>query len=167
MPRRSRSRSRSPSRRERRSSRERERRRHRRSRSRSPRRKSRSPHRSREHRSRSPRHKTSTGPGDLVDLPMMTVKLKERKEKDRERESTKAEKVVNQQPIDLTEDDFQGLPHDEADMMKIMGFGNFDSTKGKKVNGNDIYVANIPKKRRYRQYMNRRGGFNRPLDFIA
>lgn len=52
-------------------------------------------------------------------------------------------------------------------MMKIMGFGNFDSTKGKKVNGNDIYVANIPKKRRYRQYMNRRGGFNRPLDFIA
>ena len=27
------------------------------------------------------------------------------------------------------EDDFQGLPHDETDMMKIMGFGNFDSTK--------------------------------------
>lgn len=52
-------------------------------------------------------------------------------------------------------------------MMKIMGFGNFDSSKGKKVKGNDIYVANIPKKRRYRQYMNRRGGFNRPLDFIA
>uniref|UniRef100_A0A8W8ISX5 U4/U6.U5 small nuclear ribonucleoprotein 27 kDa protein n=1 Tax=Magallana gigas TaxID=29159 RepID=A0A8W8ISX5_MAGGI len=66
-----------------------------------------------------------------------------------------------------TKEDLKGLPQDEADMMKIMGFGNFDSSKGKKVKGNDIYVANIPKKRRYRQYMNRRGGFNRPLDFIA
>ncbi|XP_062566073.1 U4/U6.U5 small nuclear ribonucleoprotein 27 kDa protein-like [Saccostrea cucullata] len=149
MPRRSRSRSRSP-RRERRSSRERERRRHRRSRSRSPRRKSRSPHRSREHRehrSRSPRHK-------------------ERKEKHKERDSSTAEKVVHEKP-NVTEVELEGLPQDEAEMMKIMGFGNFDSTKGKKVNGNDIYVANIPKKRRYRQYMNRRGGFNRPLDFIA
>ncbi|XP_056004436.1 U4/U6.U5 small nuclear ribonucleoprotein 27 kDa protein-like [Ostrea edulis] len=146
MPRRSRSRSRSPKR-ERRSSKERERRRHRRSRSRSPKRKSRSPHRTREHRSRSPRHK-------------------ERKEKDRERESGKTEKAVYQQPI-IIDDEVEELPDDEVDMMKVMGFGNFDSTKGKKVNGNDIYVANIPKKRRYRQYMNRRGGFNRPLDFIA
>eukprot|EP00105_Crassostrea_gigas_P029033 XP_011450848.1 PREDICTED: U4/U6.U5 small nuclear ribonucleoprotein 27 kDa protein [Crassostrea gigas] len=146
MPRRSRSRSRSP-RRERRSSKERERRRHRRSRSRSPRRKSRSPHRTREHRSRSPRHK-------------------ERKEKEREREPKQVEKVVYEKP-EISEEDLKGLPQDEADMMKIMGFGNFDSSKGKKVKGNDIYVANIPKKRRYRQYMNRRGGFNRPLDFIA
>lgn len=76
------------------------------------------------------------------------------------------EKVVYEKP-EISEEDLKGLPQDEADMMKIMGFGNFDSSKGKKVKGNDIYVANIPKKRRYRQYMNRRGGFNRPLDFIA
>lgn len=55
----------------------------------------------------------------------------------------------------------------EAAMMKAMGFVSFDTTKGKKVQGNDIYVANTARKRRYRQYMNRRGGFNRPLDFIA
>ena len=76
-------------------------------------------------------------------------------------------------------------------MMKIMGFGGFDTTKGKKVPGNDVGSANIVQKRRYRcvqennviyldisnivieqnaffrQYMNRRGGFNRPLDSIA
>lgn len=33
---------------------------------------------------------------------ILTFVCRERKEKDRERESTKAEKVVNQQPIDLT-----------------------------------------------------------------
>lgn len=33
---------------------------------------------------------------------ILTFVYRERKEKDRERESTKAEKVVNQQPIDLT-----------------------------------------------------------------
>lgn len=59
------------------------------------------------------------------------------------------------------------MSESEIEMMKLMGFGSFDSTKGKKVEGNDVYVANIAKKRRYRQYMNRRGGFNRPLDFIA
>lgn len=48
-----------------------------------------------------------------------------------------------------------------------MGFCNFDSTKGKHVIGNAAYVANVVKQRKYRQYMNRRGGFNRPLDPVA
>ncbi|VDL33841.1 unnamed protein product [Hymenolepis diminuta] len=56
---------------------------------------------------------------------------------------------------------------EEKQMMKMLGFFNFDSTKGRHVTGNNVYVANIQKKRKYRQYMNRRGGFNRKLDPIT
>jgi len=52
-------------------------------------------------------------------------------------------------------------------MMKLMGFSGFDTTKGKHVPGADTSAVNIVQKRKYRQYMNRRGGFNRPLDFVA
>ncbi|KAF8481528.1 U4/U6.U5 small nuclear ribonucleoprotein 27 kDa protein, partial [Gautieria morchelliformis] len=55
---------------------------------------------------------------------------------------------------------------DESDMMALMGFGGFDSTKGKPVQGNQEGAVNIKKQRTWRQYMNRRGGFNRPLDKI-
>lgn len=41
---------------------------------------------------------------------------------------------------------------------------SFDSTKGKQVAGADVSAARINKRRKFRQYMNRRGGFNRPLD---
>lgn len=50
---------------------------------------------------------------------------------------------------------------DETRMMKLMGFGGFDSTKNKKVPGADVSGAKIHKPIKYRQYMNRRGGFNR------
>lgn len=49
-------------------------------------------------------------------------------------------------------------------MAKMMGFTNFDSTKGKQVEGNNVGNVRVAKKRKYRQYMNRQGGFNRPLD---
>jgi len=52
-------------------------------------------------------------------------------------------------------------------MLKIMGFVGFDSTKGKKVPGNDVSAVHIVPKRKYRQYMNRKGGFNRPLDYVG
>ena len=53
-------------------------------------------------------------------------------------------------------------------MMKLMGFASFDSTKGKKVDGSvNAYAINVSQKRKYRQYMNGKGGFNRPLDFIV
>lgn len=50
--------------------------------------------------------------------------------------------------------------------MAAMGLpaGGFGSSKGKAVAGNGHGVAKVVKKRRYRQYMNRVGGFNRPLD---
>jgi U4/U6.U5 tri-snRNP-associated protein 3 len=59
----------------------------------------------------------------------------------------------------------EGKSQDEVEMMKLLGFSSFDSTKGKHVEGAcNAGMANIQEKRRYRQYMNRKGGFNRPLD---
>ncbi|CAI7566759.1 unnamed protein product [Penicillium pancosmium] len=58
---------------------------------------------------------------------------------------------------DADEDEF------EAMMRKSMGFTRFRTTKNTKVPGNDIYGVRKEKKIEYRQYMNRTGGFNRPL----
>ncbi|KAJ1952589.1 U4/U6.U5 small nuclear ribonucleoprotein, partial [Dipsacomyces acuminosporus] len=66
------------------------------------------------------------------------------------------EKIVDEESLqDMTE---------EEQMMALMGFGGFDTTKGRAVPGNNAGLANVKKQRKYRQYMNRKGGFNRPLD---
>lgn len=53
---------------------------------------------------------------------------------------------------------------DELEMMKNLGIPlGFDSTKGKPVAGTDMSGVRVVTKRQPRQYMNRRGGFNRPL----
>lgn len=52
---------------------------------------------------------------------------------------------------------------DMAAMQALMGFGGFGTTKGKKVVGNNVGGVRKEKKSEYRQYMNRQGGFNRPL----
>ncbi|KAI9149433.1 U4/U6.U5 tri-snRNP-associated protein 3-like protein [Paramyrothecium foliicola] len=52
---------------------------------------------------------------------------------------------------------------DMAAMQAMLGFGGFGSTKGKKIAGNDAGGVRKEKKTEYRQYMNRQGGFNRPL----
>jgi U4/U6.U5 tri-snRNP-associated protein 3 len=47
---------------------------------------------------------------------------------------------------------------------QTMGFGGFKSTKNTKVPGNDRnYGVRRDKQLQARQYMNRQGGFNRPL----
>ena len=48
-------------------------------------------------------------------------------------------------------------------MRRNMGFSRFRSTKNTKIPGNNIYGVRKEKKTQYRQYMNRAGGFNRPL----
>lgn len=57
---------------------------------------------------------------------------------------------------------------EEEQMQALLGFGNFDTTKGKVVDDNATSAskgtAAKNKARKYRQYMNRAGGFNRPLD---
>ena len=74
-----------------------------------------------------------------------------------------AEAIVQ---VDAAE--LEGL--DEEEQMKLLlGFtGGFGSTKGEKVASNQstaaVGVAAKHKARKYRQYMNRKSGFNRPLD---
>ncbi|SCV70207.1 BQ2448_1601 [Microbotryum intermedium] len=50
-------------------------------------------------------------------------------------------------------------------MAAMMGFSSFDSTHAKHVQ-EDLADVEIKKPRTHRQYMNRLGGFNRPLDRI-
>ncbi|KAI9020498.1 hypothetical protein DFJ74DRAFT_707543 [Hyaloraphidium curvatum] len=45
---------------------------------------------------------------------------------------------------------------EEEKMMVLMGFGGFDSTKGKHVVGTDVSAADVKQQRTYRQYMNRK-----------
>ncbi|XP_068625975.1 U4/U6.U5 small nuclear ribonucleoprotein 27 kDa protein [Battus philenor] len=121
--------------------RERERRRPRtRSRSRSLERRRRSPERRRRSRSPSPLPTTSFAP--------------------------KPKKTFGERPI-VTPADLEGKTPEEQEMLKVMGFCGFDSTKGKKVEDNVEGEVHVVLKRKYRQYMNRKGGFNRPLDFVA
>ena len=61
----------------------------------------------------------------------------------------------------------EGKTDEEIEMLKVMGFAGFDTTKNKHVDGNASGCVNIQEKRKYRQYMNRKGGFNKPLDPIA
>ncbi|KZC06012.1 U4/U6.U5 small nuclear ribonucleoprotein 27 kDa protein [Dufourea novaeangliae] len=84
----------------------------------------------------------------------------------RDRPKPKQKPTATERPI-VTEADLQGKTPEEQEMMRIMGFCGFDSTKGKKVDGNDVGAVHVILKRKYRQYMNRKGGFNRPLDFVA
>lgn len=69
--------------------------------------------------------------------------------------------------IQVDQKELDGLDEEEQ-MQKLFGFGGFASTKGKSVEDNQSSaargVAAKNKARKYRQYMNRKGGFNRPLE---
>uniref|UniRef100_A0A1Q3EU34 U4/U6.U5 small nuclear ribonucleoprotein 27 kDa protein n=1 Tax=Culex tarsalis TaxID=7177 RepID=A0A1Q3EU34_CULTA len=80
--------------------------------------------------------------------------------------SSSSSRRLHAKPV-VTEADLEGKSPEEQEMMKTMGFCGFDSTKGKKVEGNNVGEVHVILKRKYRQYMNRKGGFNRPLDFVA
>ena len=57
-----------------------------------------------------------------------------------------------------------GTDPETWEMYKVMGFSSWRSTKETKVPGNDRnYGVRTEKRREARQYMNRQGGFNRPL----
>lgn len=70
--------------------------------------------------------------------------------------------------IEVNQEELEGLDEEEQ-MRKLLGFtGSFGSTKGSKVEDNHSSsakgVAAKHKARKYRQYMNRKNGFNRPLE---
>ena len=73
------------------------------------------------------------------------------------------ERIVEVNPEELEEMD------EEEQMRALLGFtSGFGSTKGQKVEDNHTTsakgAASKNKARKYRQYMNRKHGFNRPLD---
>ncbi|KAH6779461.1 U4/U6.U5 small nuclear ribonucleoprotein [Perilla frutescens var. hirtella] len=130
--------------------------RHTRSRTRSPDERDRHRHRHRHHRSRSrspttpprKRHKDDVVPKDKDD-----AVSKDKKQK----ENAIASNDEGNKDGDL-------MDEDEMEMMKKFGIPvGFDSTKGRPVAGNDVGAVRKVTKRQPRQYMNRRGGFNRPL----
>ncbi|KAL4884055.1 hypothetical protein BJY04DRAFT_21160 [Aspergillus karnatakaensis] len=65
--------------------------------------------------------------------------------------------------MDIDQDNADGEEDVEELMRRSMGFSKFRSTKNTKVPGNNAYGVRKEKKTEYRQYMNRQGGFNRPL----
>lgn len=75
----------------------------------------------------------------------------------------------------------QGQDEEEDPLASMMGFGGFGTTKvcasrhtpshsthsqGKGIGQHEEGNVKVHKQRTWRQYMNRRGGFNRPLDKI-
>jgi U4/U6.U5 tri-snRNP-associated protein 3 len=69
--------------------------------------------------------------------------------------------------IEVNQEELDGL--DEEEQMKmLLGIQDFGSTKGEQVEDNKTSaargVAAKNKARKYRQYMNRKNGFNRPLE---
>ncbi|OWZ38517.1 U4/U6.U5 tri-snRNP-associated protein 3 [Cryptococcus neoformans c45] len=78
----------------------------------------------------------------------------------REEEREKEEREREQQSEERDADD------PEAQIAAMMGFGGFNSTKKKGIGQNVEGDASVHKQRTWRQYMNRRGGFNRPLDKV-
>jgi U4/U6.U5 tri-snRNP-associated protein 3 len=72
---------------------------------------------------------------------------------------------VNKDAIEDADEEEGG---EEEQIRMMLGFGGFGTTKGKVVADNQHSAArgaaSKNKGRKYRQYMNRKGGFNRPLD---
>ncbi|UJR10200.1 hypothetical protein I4U23_014415 [Adineta vaga] len=127
-------------------------------------------------RSRSPRDRDRTH-RDRDRHPQRSDRMTKRYSRSRSRTRSPSPKAFGNKVVDKRSEpvkrifdpsELQGKTEDEIEMLKTMGFATFDSTKGKHTEGStNASGANIQQKRRYRQYMNRKGGFNRPLDPIA
>ncbi|KAG5297052.1 U4/U6.U5 tri-snRNP-associated protein 3 [Histoplasma ohiense] len=73
---------------------------------------------------------------------------------------SKIQPVLESMDVDIDSADAEDL---DQLIRKTMGFSSFRTTQNTKVPGNNIYGVRKEKKTQYRQYMNRQGGFNRPL----
>lgn len=65
---------------------------------------------------------------------------------------------------DIAQAEVELVQAEYAEMAKMGLPVEFSSTKGQQVEGANVSGARVVKKQRYRQYMNRKGGFNRPLN---
>ncbi|CAN8002033.1 unnamed protein product [Ixodes hexagonus] len=114
-------------------------------------------------RNRSPRRRRSRSPRRLRS-PRRRSRSRERREKGENMPAAVPKFLLERPPI--TEKDLEGKTEDEKEMIKLMGFANFDTSKGMHLTflshfGHVLFFFF------FRQYMNRKGGFNRPLDFVA
>ncbi|TIC26575.1 hypothetical protein E3Q10_03142 [Wallemia mellicola] len=89
---------------------------------------------------------------------------KRAEEEERAKEEEKKEAHNKEEIASQEEEQEEDIDEDSLAMQQMMGFGGFDTTKGKKVVGNEEGAAKVHQPRTYRQYMNRVGGFNRALD---
>lgn len=85
-----------------------------------------------------------------------------------QRKSSPAKKKRgNLASTDMQDTTFENLTEEEK-LMRQMGFAQFNTSKGKLVKSNHLgpakgAVKRKPVKRKFKQYMNRRGGFNQLL----
>lgn len=101
---------------------------------------------------------------EMKDEDMKLAAALDEKIKQKEEEAKpKPQEVI----IQVNEEELEGLDQEEQ-MRKLMGIEGFGTTKGKEVKDNKNSaargVAAKNKARKYRQYMNRKNGFNRPLE---
>lgn len=68
---------------------------------------------------------------------------------------TRKDEVADDPDADGDPNEEGGGDEEEARMMAAMGFGGFDTTKGKHVDGNQGGASKTNKQRTWRQYMNR------------
>ena len=84
-----------------------------------------------------------------------------------QREARTRAKKAKEEILIVDAKELEGLDEEEQ-MQRLLGFSGFSSTKGAEVEDNKTTAAKGAatknKARKYRQYMNRKGGFNRPLD---
>ena len=84
-----------------------------------------------------------------------------------QREARTRAKKAKEEILIVDAKELEGLDEEEQ-MQRLLGFSGFSSTKGAEVEDNKTTAskgaATKNKARKYRQYMNRKGGFNRPLD---
>jgi len=108
---------------------------------------------------------SSTMLGTATVLPEIDVTTsKESKKEPKDNDTAKKEDEYD--PV--MPSDFTTQPEDPASEMALlhmMGLpANFDTSKGKHKTDNDWGNVKVRSQRLYRQYMNRKGGFNRKLD---
>ena len=82
-------------------------------------------------------------------------------------QSSELGKLPQESIIEVHQEELEGLDEEEQ-MRKLLGIDGFGSTKGEAVEDNQSTAARggaaKNKARKYRQYMNRKSGFNRPLE---
>jgi U4/U6.U5 tri-snRNP-associated protein 3 len=89
-----------------------------------------------------------------------------REERRDDKRDDKRDKRRDEKRRDPSEEPEIDTKNEDAMMQQMLGFSNFDTSKGKDHATSDEWMIKRRSKRKYRQYMNRRGGFNRPLDSV-